>query len=239
MNYFPESNWNLPPPNMSMSEVKNNIDQELMPGNWVCYADTNVEGLLVRAPLDTVESLLIEDGGQVERDVYDGTAEEPGLLVLQLQHQDWTVITDAWYLHIDAFKSYASRSWSIEFQAQNLSERLQTRTILLGASDTGGTTDYSVWDNGILVEELKYDEAEDPNQKEDINIDSPPIPCRPQVFNSQLRNPAAQVIEDIDLLIFDFLESQQVSWLSLYALTRLRGIRRKDFVRLDFVSWHD
>jgi hypothetical protein len=222
-----------------MSEVRNNFDQELLPANWCCYSDTNVEGLLIRTPLDAVEAIMIEYGGQVEQDVYDGTDEESGLLVLQLQHQDWTVITDAWYLHMKAFKSYAPRSWNWEEQARNLSERLQTRTISFGTSDTGGTTNFSVWDNGILVEELKYDEGEDPDLEEECDMDSPPIPRRPQVFNSQLRNPADQEIEDLGLLIFDFLESQQVSWLSLYALTRLRGIRREDFVSLDFVSWHD
>jgi hypothetical protein len=234
MNSFP--GLNLPPPDLSINQVRNNFRADSMGVDWLCYADTNVEGLLVRAPLDAVEAILVEGGGQVERNVYDGTAEEPGLLVLQLQHQNWTVITDAWYLHMKAFKSYAPRSWNLEVQAQTLSGRLQTRTILFGASDTGGTTDYSVWDRGILVEEVKYDEGEDPNQEEEIDIDSPPTPCRPQVFNSQLRDPTAQEIEDVDLLFLDFLESQQVSWLSLYALTRLCGIRRADFVRLDLVK---
>jgi hypothetical protein len=237
MNSFPD--WNLPPPDASMSEVRNNFDIDSMGVDWGCCFSTNAVGLLARTPLDTVESILIEGGGQVEGDIYDGTTEGPGLLALQLQHQDWTVIADAWHLHIKAFKSYFPKNWNWEKQARNLSERLQTRTILFGTSDTGGTTDFSVWDNGILVEELKYDEGEDPDLEEECDMDSPPIPRRPQVFNSQLRDPAVQEIEDFGLLIFDSLEKQQVSWLSLYALTRLRGIRREDFVRLDFVSWHD
>jgi hypothetical protein len=231
------SETNLPPPGMSISQVKQNFE------DWgLCYSDTDAGGLLVKAPLDAVEAVLIEGGGMVKRDVCNETIEEAGLLVLQLKDQDWTVITDAYYMNLDRLKSYAPRSWVWDLQGERLSQRLGTRSILFEASDTVCTLHYSVWDRGNLVEEFKYDESEDPNVEAEgegltsENFATFHLPHPPQVFNSQLRTIAAQEIDDAHLFTLDFLESQQVSWLSIYALARLRGIPESDFVRLDLVK---
>jgi hypothetical protein len=233
---FPPPISNLPPSHMSLTHALT-FDEEY-PNDYQSFLYTpRAEGLLVKAPLDAVEAVLVEGGGQLQRDVYGGATAGEGLLTFQLQQQDWSVITDASFLLIDTFESHSPPNWNWESQGQILSERLQTRIILFGIREDGAKIHYSVWDNGILVEQLKYNRNEAPElteeEKMDENYNRPHIP---QIFNSQLRSLTAQEIQNAYEFTFNFLESQEMSWLTLYTLTRFYGVRREDFVSLDFVS---
>jgi hypothetical protein len=196
-----------------------------------------VVGLLIRAPSAQVESIFAQDGACVERNVYDQSLSRCGLLVCQLQQQKWTFIVDPYMLGLfeDTLDGYCALN--IESLPASLSQRLHTRTILYEASSSGSTIGYQCWDNGVLVEQLVFDECERPDNLTIEEMEGLGILYQPQIFTSQLQNIAASEIEDAYSFVFDFLQRQQVSWLTLYGLARMSGITQKDFLSFSFVKW--
>jgi hypothetical protein len=199
---------------------------------------TNAVGLLVHAPLDQVCELLAQSGTRWERDVYDQTIHGCGLIIYQFRGHAWTGILDGYrtYKYDDMLTGYVPNQWDWELQAQSLSQQLHTRTIYYEVSGNSCTLSYTYWENGRLMERLKFHESEtedDDDEEEDWRNESA-VTFKPYLFESQLRPLTASEIDDAYEFTWNFLREQKA-----YAVTELRAsdFQRDDFVRVDYIAF--
>ncbi|MBW4574395.1 MAG: hypothetical protein KME08_03835 [Aphanothece sp. CMT-3BRIN-NPC111] len=118
------------------------------------YIDLNDTIILVKAPIESVEPAFSSSrqADLWQRDVYKREIEIIGhsFIIFQFRGQAWTLIQ---WLYV---KSHGKTITPED--AQTLSNLLYTRAIYYKISDTGGTLEYQIYDDGTLMEKLVHEE---------------------------------------------------------------------------------
>lgn len=148
--------------------------------------DRNILVILVQAPVELVAQAFstLKQMNVWVRDAYNReiTIQKESTFVLQLQRHPWSIV----------YKPClgAVRLYLTEEDARSLSESLSTAAIYYAGSDTCGTLEYQLYQNGVLQEKLAFEE--------EVSIE----------FQSQLRSLEARDISDAYTFTMDFMREQ-------------------------------
>lgn len=213
------------------------------------FIDLNDLMVLVRAPIEQVTQAFSQmRQAEFEHDIYEREVTITGqdFIVFQFQGHLWTLI------HELGFSSEAPLG---NEDAQVLAGLLSTRAIFYGVSDTCGFIGYELYDRGVSVEMLSF---EDGDPEADVEVDERQGEFRSAQgvyqFRSQLRqlrteenqNPhdpelspnPYDVVEDFfraqDAYAPAFFESEGFS-VGEQVTFRIEGLDRDDFERTDYV----
>lgn len=148
--------------------------------------DRNILVILVQAPVEPVAQAFstLKQMNVWVRDAYNReiTIQNESTFVLQLRGHPWSLV----------YKPYV-RSMRIDLteeDARSLSKSLSTVAIYYAGSDTCGTLEYHLYQNGVLQEKLAFEE--------EVSIQ----------FQSQLRSLEARDISDAYTFTMDFMREQ-------------------------------
>jgi hypothetical protein len=193
--------------------------------------DLNISMVLVKAPIELV-SQAFSQLKQAEiwmRGVYEHEVKFIGqsVMVFQLREHPWTVIYRFCKPPYDSDLPYPVGATAED--AQNLSNLLNTRVIYYTASDTSGTINYHLYQDGISIERLFFEE--------ESYIE----------FESQLRQLEAKDIENAYSFTLNFIREQDAYIPALFVLEcpnlderiilRLENLNLSDLERMDYIAY--
>jgi hypothetical protein len=148
--------------------------------------DRNILVILVQAPVEPVAQAFstLKQMNVWVRDAYNReiTIQKESTFVFQLRGHPWSIV----------YKPYV-RSMRIDLteeDARSISKSLGTAAIYYAGSDTCGTLEYHLYQNGVLQEKLSFEE--------EVSIE----------FQSQLRSLEARDIRDAYKFTMKFIRDQ-------------------------------
>jgi hypothetical protein len=192
--------------------------------------DRNIFMVLVQAPIELVAQAFnqLRQAEIWVRDAYEREVEiiGQGVMVFQFRGHSWTLI------HRLCDPPYGSglpsQVGATEEDAQNLSSLLHTRAIYYTASDTSGTIEYHLYQDGKSVERLFFEEG--------FSVQ----------FQSQLRQLEAEDIENAYSFTMNFIREQDAYVPVLFVqkcrsvgqqiILHLENLRRSDLDRMDYIA---
>ncbi len=192
--------------------------------------DQNVFMVLVQAPIELVAQAFsqLKQAEIWMRDAYEREVEiiGQGVMVFQFREHAWTIINRL--CDPPSGLGLPSQIGATEEDAQNLSDLLHTRAINYTASDTSGTIEYHLYQDGSSMERLSFEEG--------FSVQ----------FQSQLRQLEAEDIEDAYGFTMNFIREQDAYIPLLFVpkcrsdgqriSLRLENLRRDDLDRMDYIA---
>jgi hypothetical protein len=193
--------------------------------------DQNVFMVLVQAPIELVAQAFsqLRQAEIWVRDVYEREVEiiGQGVMVFQFRGHSWTLINR---LCDPPYGSGLPRQvGATEEDAQNLSDLLHTRAIYYTASDTSGTIEYQLYQDGKSVERLFFEEG--------FSVQ----------FQSQLRQLEAEDIENAYSFTMNFIREQDAYVPVLFVskcrsvgqqmILQLENLSRDNLERMDYIAY--